>query len=89
MTYPPLAYPLLRHVEKIHIAPLQGLLTDFSTLKLGTPMKGTPEAPLEPRADFSFPILAGHFGYFLFFFCSGAGEREEVSEEVAGGVGFN
>ena len=25
----------------------------------------------------------------IFYFCSGAGEREEVSEEVARGAGFN
>ena len=29
------------------------------------------------------------FRIFFIFFCSGAGEREEVSEEVAGGAGFN
>ena len=29
--------------------------------------------------------LAGRFGYFLFFFCSGAGEKEEASEDVARG----
>ena len=33
--------------------------------------------------------LGGRFGYFLFFFCLGVGEREEVYEEVAGGVGSN
>ena len=26
--------------------------------------------------------------FFFFFFCSGAGDKEEASEEVAGGVGF-
>ena len=32
--------------------------------------------------------LGGRFGYFLIFFCSGAREREEASDEVAGGAGF-
>ena len=33
---------------------------------------------------FSGKNLGGRFGNFLFFFCSGAGEKEEASKEVAG-----
>ena len=34
------------------------------------------------------PFLGGRFGYFLFVSVPGPGEREEESEEVAGGASF-
>ena len=35
------------------------------------------------------PFSGPEFRIFFIFFCSGAGEREEVSEKVAGGPVFN
>ena len=47
-----------------------------------------PVSPQRRKGNIPFK-LGGRSGYFLFFSFSWAGEREEASEEVAGGAGFN